>query len=279
MKKVLSVTLRMFIATALSISFLIYSPLRLSSVGAATRVVADLRSESQYRIEASRYDDAIRAIASVSSMKLENPDELKKALAIFDREGPQLKFHGSKLIVLGLNDSTFTASVKKASPDQAAAEALIKELRADPKAILKLNGAQSLVTRLRQSTEADAATLRRVAERFKEAAAKYGRSDNGNQIGEALSDMLTRVGDFLGFIIILAALVDLSDKFALADFFAKFLQYLLAFEACMEAADRKRAQCVTDARKQTNPNLGAEARCFSNLEVQIALCEITAAKI
>ena len=154
------------VAIALLINLIAPPQLSASSARMELRTAnMDLKSESQVRSEAARYESAIRAIGDIASMRLENPDEMKKALAILDREGPNLKFQRSKLIVLGLGDSTFAASVKKAAPDKAAAETLIKEVNADPQAVLKLNGAQPLVTKLGQSTEADAATLRRVSER------------------------------------------------------------------------------------------------------------------
>jgi hypothetical protein len=171
MKKIAnSFTLRAGIASALCLSFIIYSPLRVSSAKAATRTSADLKTESQLRAEASRYDGAIRAIAEVATMKLDTPEDLKKAFAVLDRERPNLKFHRSKLIVLGLSDSTFSSAIKKKAPNKQAAEAFAKELKADRKAILKLNGAESLTSRIRRSAESDSATLRRAGERLKEAA-------------------------------------------------------------------------------------------------------------
>jgi hypothetical protein len=171
--------LRNGIAHALCLSFLIYLPLRVSSAEAAAHVAADLKSESQFRSEASRYDGAIRAISGIATMTLGTGDDLKKAFAILDRERPNLKFHRSKLVVLGLNDSTYTSALKKKVPDKRAAEAFAKEVAADRKALLKLEGAESLVTRMRRSVEADAATLRRIADRLKEAAEKIKKAGQG----------------------------------------------------------------------------------------------------
>jgi len=177
MKIITTVTLKALIATALCISFLIYSPLRLSSALAMTgHAAADLKSESQLRSEAARYDSAIRAISGIGTMKLETGEDLKKALAILDRERPSLKLHFSKSVVLGLSDSTFSRAVKKRVSDERAAEAFAKELKADSKTILKLDGAEALKSRIQRSAESDAAVLRRAGERLKEASERLKRA-------------------------------------------------------------------------------------------------------
>jgi hypothetical protein len=112
-------------------------------------------------------------------MKLETGDDIKKAIAILDRERPNFRFYSSKLVTIALSDSNFTGAVKRRAPDQGSAEALIKELQADPKNALKLSGAESLQTRLQRSAEADAAMLRRVSQRLKEAAEKIKKASSG----------------------------------------------------------------------------------------------------
>lgn len=178
MKKIAnSIKLRPGIATALCIAFVIYLPLRVASAGAA-HAAADLKSESQFRTEAGRYDAAIRAIGGIATMKLETPDDLKKALDILKREHPNLKLHHSKLVVLALSDTTLVSAVKKRVPDKRAAETYVRELDADPKSVLKLNGAESLASRIQRSREADAATLRRATDKLKEAAEKIKNARN-----------------------------------------------------------------------------------------------------
>ena len=181
MKKIINLgTLRVGIATTLCLSFLIYPELRVSSAGlTATRAAADLKSESQFRSEAARFDAAIRAINGISTMKLETGDDLKRAIAILDRERPNLKFHRSKLVVLVLGDSIFMNAVKKKAPDKQTAEAFAKELNANRQAIFKLDGAESLKTRIRGSVESDAATLRRAGGKLKEAAQKLKKAGQG----------------------------------------------------------------------------------------------------
>ena len=177
-----SVTLRAGIATALCIAFVIYLPLRVSSAAAA-HVAIELKTESQYRSEATRYGGAIRAIAGIATMKLETRDDLKNARAILDRERPNLKFHRSKFVVMAISDSTFADAVKKMGSDKRAAEAFAKEGAADSRVVLKLDGAESLRTRIRRSAEADAAILRRAGERLKEAAQKIRQVSQGAATG------------------------------------------------------------------------------------------------
>jgi hypothetical protein len=176
-KIVNSISLRAGISIALCASFIIYPLERFSPARAATAcAAADLKSESEYRNEASRYDASIRAISGIATMKLETGEDLKKALVILDRERQNLRFHFSKLVILVLSDSTYTDAIKKKTPDRQAAEALARELQADRKAVLKLNGAEPLAARIQRSAESDAATLQRVAERLKEAAERIKKA-------------------------------------------------------------------------------------------------------
>jgi len=179
MKKIINlVTLRVGIATTLCLSFVIYPQLRVSSARiTANRGAADLKSESQFRSEAARYDAAIRAIAGIGTMKLETGEDLKKAIAILKRESPNLKFQLSRFVVTALDDRTFTAAAKRKAPDKQAVEAFAKELGADPKAIFKVGGADSLKTRLSQSSQSDSALLRKVGTRLKEAAERIRRAN------------------------------------------------------------------------------------------------------
>jgi hypothetical protein len=281
-----SITVKAGIAATLCISLVLYPALRTSAK--ATYAGSDLKNESQVRSEASRYDGAIRAIASVASMKLENPDELKKALAILDREGSNLKFNRSKLIVLGLGDSTFANSVKKASSNKAAAEGLITEISSDPKAVFKLSGAQGLVTRIRQSAQTDAATLRRVAERLKAIAAKLKQTSNERGIPENAGPRalkFTAVGyrktgesneSSLSFTVpqdpasVLIALVLVAVVFYVV---GHQVAQQDEIAECQEAAEASRSKCVTAARRQPFPlNLAAEALCDSEWLLESAKC-------
>ncbi len=171
--------LRPVMAATLCFAFVLYLPSRLSVASGATKATsapAALKSESQYRIEATRYVAAIRAISGIGTMRLDTVEDIKKALDILKRERPNLKFHRSKLVTLGLSDTTFANGVKKRAFDKQAAEAFAKELAADRKRVLKIDGADSLGTRLRRSDESDAAVLRQAAEKLKAASERLKKT-------------------------------------------------------------------------------------------------------
>lgn len=163
----------------LCLTSIVYTPSRVSSERVTTlpSPAVELKGESQLRSEASRYDSAVRVIGSIATMKLTTVGELKKAIDIVNREHPNLRFRFSKLIVLAISDPTFSSAVKarKAAGSQAA-EAFLKEIQAGPKNILRLTGAEPLKTRLQRTDEANAATLRRTADRFKAIAKKLGNA-------------------------------------------------------------------------------------------------------
>jgi hypothetical protein len=297
-KKIINqLTLRAGIATALCISFLIFPPLRVSSAGAAARVTADLKSESQFRSEASRYDGAIRAMSGIVTMKLETGEDLKKALAILDREGPNLKLHFSKFVVLALSDSTFANAVKKKLPDKQAADAFAKELKSDPKAVLKLDGAESLTSRIQRSAESDAAVLRRAGERLKEAAERikkagqrsaapgFGVTDEFRVIQAGFSAATEPVdahhtlamtaqrrgGDlsnrFVRVLIVVVPIIVRAAEQAIADILRPFEEEDVdQVTACQERAEARHLTCVSEANALPSGPL------FFQREVAIGLC-------
>jgi hypothetical protein len=172
--KTSSVMLRAGTVMALCSSLLLYPALRVSASLATARV--EVKSESQFRSEAALFNRALSAVASITTMKLDTGEDLKRALAILDRERPNLKLHRSKLVAASLSDATLIAAVKRRATDARSADSLIKELEADPKNVLKLAGAEALRSRLQQSAETDATTLRRVAQRLKDAGEKLQKA-------------------------------------------------------------------------------------------------------
>ncbi|MDQ3819297.1 MAG: hypothetical protein M3362_16695 [Acidobacteriota bacterium] len=237
-------------------------------------------------------------------MKLENPDELKKALAIIGREKPNLQLQRSKLMAMGLEDSTFRDSVKKATPNKETAEALVKELKADPKAVLKLNGAQALATKLEQTARADLATVQRTAERLKAVSEKFKKSGalKSQERFENLDTKLITVGyrtdneasgtlnnyptpptqaeiAFAAFEIIVIVVLIAFTIIALVSMFS-FL--VAAYEAssgdkkaadCLDAAERKLETCDADASRLFPPyNIFASAGCWSRWLLDSAGC-------
>jgi hypothetical protein len=179
-KKAIQVALRAGMII-LCLSFIGYTPARVSSERVTTTTLpcpaVDLKSETQLRSEASRYDSAVRVIGGIATMKLATVGDLKKAIDIVNREHPNLRFRFSKLIVLAISDPTFSSAVKaRTAAGSQAAEAFLREIQADPKTILRLTGAEPLKTRLQRTDEANAATLRRTADRFKAIAKKLGNA-------------------------------------------------------------------------------------------------------
>lgn len=191
-----SKTLRNSIAPILCLTFVLYAPIRLGSTAApssfdlksaaqskaeasrslsmpraaAVSPIAEPKSVSQLRTEAGVYEAAIREISRISTMSLSTPEQLKTANAIVAKHRQNLRYANSKLLVLGLNDLTFTNSVKASIKDESAFESFLKEVNSDPNAVLKFTGAQTLKSRFASSIDADKSLLRKVAERLKQAA-------------------------------------------------------------------------------------------------------------
>lgn len=167
--KIRSLFMRGAIAALISTSVLM-CPFRLCAPVAAAP--APIRTESQYRSEASRYDSAIRAIAGILTMKLETTDDLKAALNIVEQQRQNLKFYRSKLAILALSNATFSNAVKRRMSTKDAATALIASLSADRQKVSTIAGFDEAKSQIQNSAAADAAVLRRASERLKTAAEK-----------------------------------------------------------------------------------------------------------
>ncbi len=176
MKTANLMSLRIGLVTFLCVSLIINSSLLHSSTVTAANTTIDLKAETQYRSEAGRYDSAVKAINGIASMTLDTSDQLKRALDILDRERSNLKLHRSMLIVMAISDATFSSGIKKKAPDKKAAEALVKELSANPRSVLKFEGAESLKTRMQRRVQADATIMARAAERLKEASERITKT-------------------------------------------------------------------------------------------------------
>lgn len=123
-----------------------------------------LKSESQIRSEASLYDAAIREISRIETMKITTVDDLIPIKAILQRHLRNIKFSRSKLISLGLQETSFINAAKARTSDSKKAEEFARELATDDQSIYKLTGAQTLKDKIKRSAESDAAMLRRVAD-------------------------------------------------------------------------------------------------------------------
>jgi hypothetical protein len=302
MKIANSVTVRVFIATALCVSFLIYPQMRISSVAA---VAADEpKSESQFKSEAARYERAIRAIGGIATMKLDTADGLKQAIAIVDRERPNLKLYRSKLVAMAIGDSTFVSAVKKVAANESAAETFLKNLNADRKIVLNLEGTKSLQTRMERSIEGDAAILRQAGERLKAAADSFKptsqqrgapdsrsqdgytfvrvRADETRPFGSPVSSVLPPV-DPVTIIagIAIAAAVIVAGVFAVTAIRNLYNNTFTEegrdeVAECQKDADDRLGACVSAANKQFFPfNLPLLAACDAQWLISQAKCLLT----
>jgi hypothetical protein len=163
------VLLRVLLAMAVTAG-LLWNQWPLASHGSAAATL-NLKSESQLKTEAGLYDTAIREISRLADLKLANPDTSKTALSIIDKQAPNLKFGRSKLIALGLGNSTFVSAVKAKGADKKSTEQFGQELSKDPNSILKLNGASAVADQIRNSAAADIAKLQKVAQLLRQAGA------------------------------------------------------------------------------------------------------------
>lgn len=301
--KAIRVAPRAVIVIVLGISLITYPCLSGSSSSAATAPAIDIKTESQYRNEATLYDRTIREIASIASMKLDSEAGLKQAIAILDRARPNMKLITSKLITMAFSDSTFSAGVKKKSPDKQAAEAFVKELSRDTKSVLKLEGAQSLSTRIRNAITTDAEILKRSAARLNDAAARIKQSGPRG----AAHDLRERDDFKMGRVgfrpppnratepapSIMAA--DPATVFAIIFVAVVVIEVVILGPAvirnivteegrdktadCLEGADSRLASCNARADRDFPPsgltflvNLGARALCYETWLIQVALC-------
>jgi len=209
---------------------------------------------------------------------------------------PNLKLFLAKIVVMSLNDATFMSAVKKSSPTKQAAEELIKALNADRKAVLKLNGAEALKSRIEQSLKTDAETLRLASERLKAAAEKIKKASQSTT-GEVwgFTDLrVTRVG-FIEtppyvaerasvraqdpVLTGLAILAGMAIAVVIAEA-AVFVLELFLFKAqeddgsnCVEDAARKFEECQNAANLSPFPlNIVAVAICDATLLADQATC-------
>lgn len=284
-----SFMLRAVIATALCTSFIIYPQLRISTVKAAHAAVANDVTETQLRNQATAYQNALGAIAGIAAVKLETPDDLKQALAIFDRARPGLKFFNSKLVVIAISDSAFSSAVKKKASSKLAAEAFLEELKADPKVVSRLDGAATLTTRLQQTAQADAAILRRVAERLKDAAQRIkntGQRNAPDDFGATSEFKLLRAGFTITSQPANSSVMPAQGPVVGLILFAAVVVILLVtakvvttppgrdpFGECIGAADLRYFNCIDEASSLPFPlDIAAKTLCAATFMAEEAAC-------
>jgi len=255
---------------------------------ASTRSAAGPKTESAYRAEARRYEDALKLIAQVREMKLSTPDDLKQAFALIDRAKPNLIYYRSKLVVAALSDSTFTSGIKKRAATKEQAESLMKELSDDQRSVQKIDGASALKTRLSQIGSTDAAVLREAATKLRSAADRLKKANHPaeNQSVHPSSDRGTAlipavpqepVLEFALEVLILAVIVTVAVIFTVQLFkLALFQEDRDALVQCYEDTQRNYANCTDNADRQPFPlNLAAGAICYAVLLDALAKCMVS----
>jgi hypothetical protein len=287
MKRRISVALRAAITATVCLSLVVVPQSRVAAM--------DIKSAAEYKAEASRFDNAIRAMAGITTMKLETPDDLKAALAIVERESGNVTLLLSKLVAMGLADSTVVAAVKKKGPTAKEAEAFLKAIIADPQKALELEGASALSTRMRSAIASSTDTLRRAGARLREAADKIKargstRSEGGNEMRVVRASYSVATGASAGpsvfatdpMTVIFAALVIFYAVVFAVAFIAWLGQVIknaatpegqTRVERCLADERAWRDRCRADARQQPWPlDIAALAACEAAWLVKIAAC-------
>ena len=177
-----------------------------ASSGSAA-VTLNLKSGPQITSEANSYDTAIREISRIAALNLTTPEGSKTAQEILETHVPHLKFGRSKLIVLGLSDSSFVSAIKAKTFDTKSAQQFALELGQDATSIFKLSGASAIRDRISSSVAADISKLEKVARLLKEAAAKLSAESNLGTISATIVAPVTAISATLIAVVIAAAAV------------------------------------------------------------------------
>lgn len=214
--------------------------------------------------DAARYTNAVSSIGSIASMRLATEDQIRAALDILDREAPNLKSLPSRLVVQAMSHPVFAAAVKRAAPNKAAAEALAKEFRANPKAALRLEGTHLLGVQLRESVEQDVATIRRIGIHLASTRKRHKRSEPASDYGFNDFGLSNAPGGAEWLAYILPANLIMAGYAESVSGFGDLILYMMllaSVEECLAAQTLRRTRCVATARMQIPPNLDAEVQC------------------
>jgi predicted phage tail protein len=148
------------------------------SSNSSAAVTLKLKTESQIKSESALYDAALREITRIETLKLKTPEDSKIAEDILEQQVSNLRFGRSKLIAMGLSDSTFVNAVKAKVYDKKSADQFAQELAKDSAAILKLPGAAAVRDQIRKKADADANKLQSIVRKLKEEEARKRNEAN-----------------------------------------------------------------------------------------------------
>lgn len=265
------------IAAVVCVSLLVF-PYRVGTSMVGTPVT--LKSESQFRTEASLYDGAIRAISGILTMKLETQDDLKAALGIVERQRPNLKLFRSKLVVIAFSNSTFSAAAKRKMPTKEAAITLLTSLN-DRTKVTTIAGFDEVKNQMKTRAETDAAVLRRASDRLKTAGerlksaehhsrgaffptrASFSGSHESNLNPAAAQDPLT----FILFLAVVSVAVIAVVAFGSGVANSVTDEGRDAVADCQDRADQNYSQCVASSIPFTG-----RIACAAILLAEQALC-------
>ena len=288
----------------------------LAATAAAPRTIGDIKPASAFRAEASRYDQAVKAIGSIGSMSLRTPADLEAAGSIIRRHGPSLRLLTSKLVTTAYDDPTFTRAIASNFSTDQSARAFAQKVTTDFRSVEQLQGAPALKKRMYDLTNANAAVLQKAAENLRVATQRITGDAGGVQPRylPALTDqqwrnliyivLLVAVLTFPPLILGIGTLVALFSPTAVAVFvtfpiqayLAAFLGILIigelneqetgsaapsgdsaAIAACLDAASARLDQCMTAAAEQpAAERLGAQLACQGQYSAEVTFCSLAA---
>lgn len=303
-------TLRILLAMALSTGLLWCQWPLPSHSSAATPL--NLKSESQLKSEAGLYDAAIREISRIADLKLANPENSKTAQTIIDKHLPNLKFSRSKLVVLGLGESSFVSAVKAKGGDKKSLDQFAQDLSNDPNSILKLNGAAAVADRIRTSADADITKLQKIAALLKQAGGDIKASAHHAARGRSTFNPLPAAPTLLPagltteqvviLVVVVAViafpplglvLVDIAAPVAAAVYAAAIVAGAVLMVArlvenvgtekgrdrvaeCQDRVESKKRRCISEAGDLPYPiNIAAADACYAQWLLDAAVCLIS----
>jgi len=125
----------------------------------AATTFGNLKTPQQFRADAARYDESVKAIQSIASMRIATPAELNSAVAILQKHSPNLRLSASRLVALGYDDRRFATAIAANLTNERLAVDFARRLAADHTIAARLDGATELRARMAALIKANAAAL------------------------------------------------------------------------------------------------------------------------
>lgn len=135
---------------------------------------AEIKPATQLRVEAARYDEAVKAMNAIAAMRIATPAEFADARKLFDAHAGNLRHAAARLAVLGHQDRRYARAVAALLVTPAAAQAFAQQLAADHRYASRLDGAADLRTRMASTLQANTAAYQRALDAMHAAALRLG---------------------------------------------------------------------------------------------------------